>query len=354
MNRSESRLRYPGDLRADLVVLALLIAYGTFIRTPLYGSFGRGAMVTAILEPLATLIVVFLRAGFERMRFDRGLSARAIGVVALACMAGGFVQAAMARFMLGALGLAVPNWSVGQSWALPFSYYTTIMLAWSLAYLWAGAQREAAEARRRAVAAENEALKRELLHLRHQLDPHFLFNALNGISAEIPAHPKRATAMMLELSDFLRYSLDHRELRAVPLSAEIEAVRAYLAIQEGRYGEALAARIEADEAALARPTPGFLLQSLVENAIKHGLRSGPRPLLVTIEARLRGDTLEVRVAHGGMLDPDWQTAGEPGVGLKVLLRRLELHYPGRHTFSLTETGGTVVAALTLTGPPCLV
>jgi two-component system LytT family sensor kinase len=346
--------RYPGDVRADLVVLALLLAYGTFIRTPLYGSFERGAFVSLALEPLAAAIVVLLRKLFETLRFDRALTAPAVGIVVLACMAGALVQSAFARFALGALGLAVEQWTVGESWALPFAYYTTVMLSWSLAHLWAAAQREAAEARRRAAVAENEALLRELQHLRQQLDPHFLFNALNGISAEISAHPDRAADMVLELSDFLRYSLAHRELRAAPLSAEVEAVRAYLAVQESRYGDALTTRIAIDEAALARETPGFLLQPLVENAVKHGLRSGPRPLVVVIEASLRGDDLEMRVVHGGRLDPDWRERGMPGVGLPVLQRRLELHYPGHHAFALAQEQGMVVATLRLTGAPCLV
>ena len=347
------RWRYPGDWPADLVALAILTIYGTSIRTPLYGGVGRAMIVSVLLEPFACLIAIGLRLIFRRLGFDTGLTPGSVGLVALLSMAGAFCQAAIAKLVLAAGGWAVAGWSLGQSWALPFSYYTFILLSWSLAYLWAAAHLEAAKARQRAMAAETEALRSELQHLRHQLDPHFLFNALNGISAEIPVHPDRAGGMVRELADFLRYSLDHRDLKPVTLSAEIEAIRAYLELQKARFGEDLDFRIAAAPGALARSTPGFLLQPLVENAIKHGLKSGRRPLIVEVGITLAGDDIVMRVANPGSLRPDWRTGGAPGVGLAVLQRRMALHYPGRHRFSLIQVAELVVAELEISGAPCL-
>jgi len=267
------RWRYPGDWPADLVALGILTIYGTTIRTPLYGGFGRAMIVSALLEPFA-------------------------------CLIGALCQAAIAKLVLAAGDWAVASWSLGQSWALPFSYYTFILLSWSLAHLWAAAQLETAKARQRAMAAETEALRNELQHLRHQLDPHFLFNALNGIAAEIPVHPDRAGGMVRELADFLRYSLDHRDLKPVTLAAEVEAIRAYLELQKARFGEDFDFRIAAAPDALARSTPGFLLQPLVENAIKHGLKSGRRPLIVEVAIAPVGDDIVMRVANPGGLRPD--------------------------------------------------
>lgn len=347
------RATYPGNWRADLVALALLVGYGAIIRAPLYGGLWHGAMVSGLLEPFACLIAVGLRLLFRTLRFERGLSLRAVAVVALCCMAGALAQAAVARALLMLLGLSAQGWSLGQSWALPFSYYTFILLSWSLAHLWMEARVEAEAERARAMAAETDALKSELQHLRHQLDPHFLFNALNGVAAEIPAHPDAAVRMVRELSDFLRYLLAHRDLALAPLSAEVEAIRAYLEVQKARFGDDLDYRIDVAPETLIRLTPGFLLQPLVENAIKHGLKSGRRPLLVTVVVALAGERLEMRVASSGTLRPDWKLAGAPGVGLSVLLRRLALHYPGRQSFDLRQEGAAVIAAIVIEGEPCL-
>jgi hypothetical protein len=347
------RWRYPGDWSADLVALGILTIYGTFIRTPLYGGVDRAMIVSILLEPFACLIAIGLRLVYRRLGFDTRLTPGTVGLVALLSMAGALCQSAIAKLVLATGGWAVASWSPGQSWALPFAYYTFILLSWSLAHLWAAAQLEAATARQRAMAAETEALRNELQHLRHQLDPHFLFNALNGIDAEIPVHPDRASEMVRELADFLRYSLDHRDLKPVTLAAEVAAIRAYLELQKARFGDDLDFRIEAAPPALARSTPGFLLQPLVENAIKHGLRSGRRPLLIEIGVVIDGEHISMRVTSPGTLRPDWRVAGTPGVGLAVLLRRIELHYPNGHQFTLVQTGDHVVAELRLSGLPCL-
>lgn len=347
------RWRYPGDWSADLVALGILTIYGTFIRAPLYGGVDRAMMVSILLEPFACLIAIVLRMIFRRLGFEMALTPATVGLVALLSMAAALCQAAVAKLILATGGWAVASWSVGQSWALPFAYYTFILLSWSLAHLWATARLETEQARQRALAAETEALRNELQHLRHQLDPHFLFNALNGIAAEIPVHPDRACEMVRELADFLRYSLDHRDLKPVTLAAEIEAIHAYLELQKARFGEDLDYRIEAEPDARARSTPGFLLQPLVENAIKHGLKSGKRPLLIVISVVVDREQITMRVTSPGTLRRDWRVAGRPGVGLDVLLRRIELHYPERQQFALMQADEYVVAELQLSGLPCL-
>lgn len=345
--------RYPGDRTADLVALGILVIYGTTIRTPLYGGFDSAFVVSLLLEPLACLIAIGLRLLFQRLHFDAGLTPGTIGLVALLSMVGALCQAAIARLVLTAGGWAVSSLSVAQSWVLPFSYYTFVLLSWSLAHLWAAARLDAATDRQRAMVAETEALQSELQHLRHQLDPHFLFNALNGINAEIPVHPGRAGEMVRELADFLRYSLDHRDLRPVTLAAEIEAIRAYLKLQKARFGDDLDFLITVEPDVLARSTPGFLLQPLVENAIKHGFKFGQRPLVVDVAITFSDGCVVMRVVNCGRLLPDWRQSGAPGVGLAVLQRRLALHYPGRHAFSLDGSDDRVIAELKLTGAPCL-
>jgi LytS/YehU family sensor histidine kinase len=242
-----------------------------------------------------------------------------------------------------------------------FDFFTTATLrffvmwisfmAWSLGYYWLWADTERSRESGRREEAQREAQRMELLMLRAQLDPHFLFNSLNAIAAEIPSHPDSATEMVNELSDYLRYSLDHRKDPFVPLSAEVRAMEAYLRIQHARFGDRLKFSIDITPDAASRAVPCFLLQPLVENAVKHGLdRRGEGVLEISLAARRFADTLEIRVRNSGALKtPD---PSRTGVGLETLRRRLEIHYLDRHAFQLQATGLEVVAELDLKGEPC--
>jgi LytS/YehU family sensor histidine kinase len=188
----------------------------------------------------------------------------------------------------------------------------------------------------------------ELRLLRAQLDPHFLFNALNSVAAEIPVHPDAALETVHELSEYFRYSLGHRNLVLAPLSAELDAVAAYLRVEQVRFGERLVATVEAEVEARQRDVPSFLLQPLVENAVKHGLESDRCEIRVT--ARCEGEALLIDVSNPGRLPDDLHVI--EGVGLETLRRRLELHYPGRADFELSQMNGMVTAGLILRGMPC--
>jgi len=135
------------------------------------------------------------------------------------------------------------------------------------------------------------------------------------------------------------------------LAAEIEALEAYMSVQRARFGPQLRFDVAADAAARAHPLPSFLLQPLVENAVKHGRRAD-RQHEITVEAALEGDCLRVRVENGGRLRPDWESEEGAGVGLANIRRRLALHYPGRHGFTLRQQGDRVTAEISLLGSPC--
>jgi len=226
----------------------------------------------------------------------------------------------------------------------------TVFMGWSFGYFWLRAELALRSETRLAREAVREAHRMELRMLRAQLDPHFLFNSLNGIAAEIHPHPDAATEMVRELSDYLRYSLDHRKRTTSPLSDELHAMKAYLDIEKARFGDRLSVTIDASEEARWRTVPCFLLQPLVENAIKHGLANSTAPLELSIMAKTSGDKLLVEVANTGHL-ADGETDRE-GLGLDTLHRRLELHYPHRHVFQLKNAGPRVLAHLEIQGGPC--
>jgi LytS/YehU family sensor histidine kinase len=164
----------------------------------------------------------------------------------------------------------------------------------------------------------------ELRMLRTQVDPHFLFNSLNSISALTSIDPGAARAMTLRLADFFRHSLGLHADRKVALHRELALVRDFVAIEQVRFGERL--RFEADAApdAQACLVPPMLLQPLVENAVKHGIGQLIGPGLIRIRAVRAGSLLRIEVEND--VDPDAAPARGTGLGLENVRRRLAAAY----------------------------
>ena len=182
------------------------------------------------------------------------------------------------------------------------------------------AQEEAQEAERQAQELHALAREAELKALRAQLNPHFLFNSLNSISALTTIDAKGARRMCVLLADFLRKSLKLGERSTVSLGEELDLLRAYLAIEQIRFGARLQVEWAVDPAAEPARIPPLLLQPLGENAIKHGIAQLPEGGTLRIGAELRGGHVEIRLDNPA--DPD---AGAPvglGMGLQQVRRRL--------------------------------
>jgi len=178
--------------------------------------------------------------------------------------------------------------------------------------------------------------------LRYQLNPHFLFNALNSIRASVDEDAERAKRMITQLSEFLRYSLLHEGERLTTLREEVEAVRNYLAIEKIRFEEKLDVRFDIDPQAEEFRLPGFLLNPLVENAIKHGERRGG-PLKISLAAHVNGGGLEVEVRNSGRLKSG---AGDGnGIGLANVRERIERHFGPRGSFGIEQQNGDVIARI---------
>jgi len=210
---------------------------------------------------------------------------------------------------------------------------------------------ELGEQRQKAREATKFAHQAQLQMLRYQLNPHFLFNALNSIRAMILRDPERARQIVTELSEFLRYSLNGRGHEST-VGEEMEAIENYLAIQRIRFEEKLAVTVRVDPAVQQFVLPCFLIHPLVENAVKYGMETSEPPLRLEIEVAARGQDLFIRVANSGRLSPPaapapGSTPNGTGTGLKNIAQRLELAFPGRHRFSLSEQGGWVQAEIVL-------
>jgi len=182
--------------------------------------------------------------------------------------------------------------------------------------------------------------------LRMQLDPHFLFNALNTISSHVELDPKLTRLMIEHLGDLLRMSLESKDRQEVPLAEELAFLDHYLAIQKIRFGRRLKVDIDVAPEVRYASVPSLFLQPLVENAIRHGISHRASGGMVGVTAEPVNERLIIRVFDDGAgLPPGWSLEKSTGLGLSVTRERIAGMYPnGEGTFAIRsrDEGGTMV------------
>lgn len=353
--KDPERFRYPGFWLLNSVICLFVGIISLNSRLYLGESLGR-SLCTAFMALLTTLVMFWLlRLAFNAPMIKQTLSVKNLAMVGLFSLSAACLHATSIACVTRFLNqFTTMHWHFSQ-WAFPERLLLLVLivwpmyLGWSLGYFWVRAELRIFDHDRMSIQSKSEAQKMELQLLRFQLDPHFLLNSLNGILSEIPSDPDASMEMVLELSSYLKYSLDHRGQMITRLSSELDATAAYLKIQKARFGERLQTRIEATQSARARTVPSFILQPLVENAFIHGFSSMPSPWLIELAAETHADTLTIKVINKGALKHSNKILG---VGLESIVGRLEIHYPERHHFTLEQEGDYVVATLALEGDPC--
>lgn len=184
--------------------------------------------------------------------------------------------------------------------------------------------RRARERERGSLELEARLVRARLDALRTQLQPHFLFNALNAISALVHTNPDAADEMIANLSDFLRLTLELGDAQQIPLRRELDLVDRYLAVEQVRFADRLTVERAVDPLTLDREVPPLVLQPLVENALRHGLQPRRGPGRLMVGARIESDGLVLFVEDDGVgLDPG---RVREGIGLANTRSRLETLY----------------------------
>ena len=186
---------------------------------------------------------------------------------------------------------------------------------------------------------ENTVKELELKTIKSHINPHFIFNSLNSIRALVDENPNRARRAITELSNILRSSMQAEKSETVTLERELDIVKDYLALEQMRFEERLKIEFEIDPDTLQQPVPPMMLQTLVENAIKHGISRQVKGGVVRVVACYNNNHMELLVQNTGQLAT---IINGDGYGIKSTQDRLNLMYQGKAIFDIRNMGTTMV------------
>jgi signal transduction histidine kinase len=224
-------------------------------------------------------------------------------------------------------------------------FWWGVYLVWSVFYMSVIALRRANRFEAEALRLEIGAKDAELRALQAQVNPHFFFNSMNSVRALVYEDQNAAAQMIDQLASVMRYALQSGQNDTVPLSAEIEAVQAYLAIEKIRFEERMQVSVDIGIGLERVRIPPMALQTLVENAVKYGVESSPTGSEIRVRARrMDNGMVHIEIANLGAILP---FANSTKVGLVNTRKRLALALGSRANLELTENNGWVRATMTL-------
>ncbi len=329
--------------RSALLSAALLWIFGYGLATGLILlSRGVGGWPSIVAEA-----PVFAIAAVEAVGLYAAMRALRSAPFWVRLLAAG-VLVASAAAALAAINVAIAAWATEVAAAIgeegvrlgpnPFS-------SRFLGYFWAFSLNASifwghiatARVRAQAIAlaeAEKAAMQAQIAALRFQLNPHFLFNSLNALSSLLmEAGARDADAMLAKLCDFLRASLVADPNAMIALEEELETAQAYLEIEGIRFGDRLSVEFECGPEVREALIPNFLLQPLVENAVKHAVAPARRPVVISISARREGDSIRITVDDDGDAEGVIEQRAGGGLGLRNVRDRLRAAFGDRGVLS---------------------
>lgn len=315
--------------RGAVVVFLVCIALGLALAAIL-ARVAHAPWLNATLLVVPATLVYAIGSGFSAFYLCRAYPLHArhplaiAGVMGLAALFAGLLWATLLQFLNSVSQLLEQHWlGVDLTPSLLALFFGLGALLYCLAaavhYLLLEFVR-ARMAEQRGLQAQLMAQEAQLRMLRTQIDPHFLFNSLNSISALTSIDAAGARQMTVQLASFFRQSLSLEAHKHITVEQELVLIRHFLAIEQVRFGARLQVAESIDAAALACLLPPMLIQPLVENAVKHGICGLTEGGLVGIEVRRAGSLLQIAVRNP--VDADQGTARGNGVGLENVCQRL--------------------------------
>lgn len=306
---------------ALLVAVPLSIAYGFLSLSSWYVTGGSPVERVGPLRVAVTAVLSSFFSAAVWLLLARGWMGLIVSLTRRADVPGNFRTGAPTLFGFG---------------------FLLYLLAMAVSYL-AAAFTVTRDAERRELELQVLAREAELRALRAQIDPHFLFNSLQSISALTTADPAAARRMCLLLADFLRDTLALGARERIPLSSELSLARRFLAIEQVRFGDRLRVEVEAPADALACELPPLLLQPLVENAVTHGIAHVLAGGTVHIRAERRAVSVLLTVENP--CDADRPPGRGTGLGLRNVRARLQSVYGEDAGLDTGESGGRFAARI---------
>lgn len=303
-----------------------------------------------IRDGFSFLLTLAMRSIYRNMSASHDRPSRIAGTVVIVSITAGTTQ--MLLFYFFGQFFPFEEKSVfSRSVPLGILYYRTgLFTCWSLLYFGIKEVRETMQKDLRLALIESESRNAQLLMLRAQMNPHFLFNALNVIQAEIGNPDVPVKKAVRELTQYLRFSLDHGDDDLIPMGLEYDAVMSYFEVETLRFGADLIFECRIDEGARHTLVPGIILQPLVENAVKYGQLTADPPIRVRVDIRLSiPQELHITVANTGKwLEPnEVDHEKQSHIGLANVRHRLELLYPGKDHLTINHDKGWVTIEIVI-------
>jgi len=181
--------------------------------------------------------------------------------------------------------------------------------------------------------------------LKAYVNPHFLFNSLNSVNALIPTNPEKAREMIVDLSEYFRYSLKQKNTSFISLNEELNYTLKYFEIEKLRFGERIETEIKVDDKVKDWDVPVMLLQPLFENVIKHAVSESLTTVTIKFIAKLVNDKLQIKIINN--FDTNSISKKGNGIGLSTTEERMKLIYGNRNLFSFTKIEGVFSVILDL-------
>ena len=336
------------DKRLFMVVqVSGWLLYFTIVCLIRLSMSNHGSQAFYVTEVLETIIGFFLTSAIRKTIIKRNilnklLSSQVIQLVYLTFIYSFFFSTLyIVVFVLAGLYRMETANPVSTTWLQQWIYTFILVLIWNLLYFsYHYIQKSNKEALEKA-KLESTVKDLELNTIKAHINPHFIFNALNSIRALVEEDPQRARLAITELSNLLRSSMQAEKRKTTTLEEELKIVHDYLALESIRFENRLRVQFHIDEELMFQEIPPMSLQTLVENAIKHGISKEINGGEIDILASEKLGNCYIQVKNTGKIETN---RDREGFGVKSTVDRLELLFGKKASFSLNQNGANQVTA----------